>query len=625
MSSLQALLDAQEERREEGGRWPTGAGGGRGGNNTRNRPSSSSISISHSRNAAHTISSTARLRRDGDGEEVGRGVGNNYDNHRSQRGVYNGRAYDDARNRNGSFNNNFGSMKREATAATSTTTKDSGGETAVSYEQRRANIEQRAIDDSRNAIMRGKRHALQPHRRRGLDDDDNTSSHKGCGDEIKEDFEEEDIQSLSSWVGPLIAANSKIINKECEEEDTTASSTKKKTMTCTYYQDREKRYPFYTDERGYQLLHRLLEANYELLRKNHRLIGESALAYQQLQSTSITTVHHLGRVEEANDEAKSAEVDNLDVKDIIIRIGKGLYAHKPTLRTKGVTWSTEEYSHPGLARMYLRMKSIQRFTEIWCLLERSEALGVFNEIFHGNKIKSTTTMASVPVPGEEQAEGGGNDDDNDRPVIRIAAVGGGPGYELLATKLFFEDRMSTTNHSGVKIELTCMDICPAWRHYAEALGFTFVEYDINNEDGINPRQAMGLARGELHFCIVSCVMIYVTNDRVMNMFHNLVHNDGVKAILVSERGERTLACTMMEELGGKVIRLIDQSDGMDERQAIWCSREFADEQLRTCHPDYEAHQSASVFPNVPYCEHKERRRRRPQSERSSYGSREYQR
>ena len=192
----------------------------------------------------------------------------------------------------------------------------------------------------------------------------------------------------------------------------------------------------------------------------------------------------------------------------------------------------------------------------------------------------------------------------------------------MATKLFFEERMP---NAGVELELTCMDICPAWRHYAEALGFTFVEYDINNEDGINPLQAMGMERGELHFCIVSCVMIYVTNDRVMNMFHNLVHNDGVKAILVSERGERTLACTMIEELGGKVIRLIDQSDGMDERQAIWCSREFADEQLRTCLPDHEAHQSESVFPNVPYCEHKERRRRRPQSGRFSRGSRDYHR
>lgn len=251
---------------------------------------------------------------------------------------------------------------------------------------------------------------------------------------------------------------------------------------------------------------------------------------------------------------------------------------------------------------YLRMKSIQRFTEIWCLLELSAALGVFDEIL-------------LEGVGRDEDRGGG------RPVVRIAAVGGGLGYELLATKLFFEERMSPGvgggGGGGVQLELTCMDICPAWRHYAEALGFKFVEYDIDNEEGINPMQAMGLGRGELHFCIVSCVMIYVTNDRVMKMFHKLVHNDGVKAILVSERGERTLACAMMEELGGKVIRLIDQSDGMDERQAIWCSREFADEQLRTCHPDYEAHQSESVFPNVPYCEHKERRRRKPPAGQSS--------
>jgi hypothetical protein len=77
--------------------------------------------------------------------------------------------------------------------------------------------------------------------------------------------------------------------------------------------------------------------------------------------------------------------------------------------------STEEYGHPGLQRMYLRMKSIQRFTEIWSLLERCEALGVFDGIFEG------------------MGEGGGGG------VVRIAAIRGGPGYELLATKLFFED------------------------------------------------------------------------------------------------------------------------------------------------------------------------------------------
>ncbi|KAL7541719.1 hypothetical protein ACHAXR_011153 [Thalassiosira sp. AJA248-18] len=267
-----------------------------------------------------------------------------------------------------------------------------------------------------------------------------------------------------------------------------------------------------------------------------------------------------------------------NAKDVIIRIGQGLYAHKPTLRTKGVTWSTEEYSHPGLQRMYLRMKSIQRFTEIWCLLERSAAIGVFDEFFERNKEAGTT-------------------------VLRIAAVGGGPGYELLATKLFFAERAP-----GIELELICMDLCPAWRPYVEQLGFRFVgEYDIN-EEGNDPLRAAGLERGlPIHFCIVSCVMIYCTNNNTMNMFRKLVHEGGVKAILVSERGERTSACTMMEDLGVKVIRLIDQSNGMDERQAIWCSQEFSDEQLRTCSPDFEAHQDESVFPNVPYCEHKERR------------------
>ena len=128
-------------------------------------------------------------------------------------------------------------------------------------------------------------------------------------------------------------------------------------------------------------------------------------------------------------------------------------------------------------------------------------------------------------------------------------------------------------------------------------------------------------------------MIYCTNHPVLDMFRQLVQphdNDdgasgsgsdsgcgkgggGVKAILVSERGERTKACTMMEELGGKVLRFIDQSNGMDERQALWCSNDFWKEQLKGGvemfgTEEYEAHQSESLFPNVPYCEHKERRR-----------------
>ncbi|KAL9178391.1 hypothetical protein ACHAXT_000038 [Thalassiosira profunda] len=363
------------------------------------------------------------------------------------------------------------------------------------YEERRANIERRAVEDSRSAARS----------RRG---DANSR--------------EDDIESLLSWVGPLREGR------------------------CTYYQDREKRFPFYTDERGYNLLQELMDTNKSLLQLNHQMLEERAAT-----------------------EAANVECDS---KDVLIRIGQGLYAHKPTLRTKGVTWSTEEYSHPGLQRMYLRMKSIQRFTEVWCLLERSADLGVFDEVIQN----------AAPV--------------------RVAAVGGGPGYELLATKLFFAQRAP-----DLELELISMDLCPAWRPYVERLGFQFIQYDINNEEGTDPIRAAGLQPGDLDFCIVSCLMIYCTTDPVINMFRRLVHDDGVNAILVSERGERTKACTMMEERGGEVIRLIDPSGGMDERQAIWCSKAFCEEKLRTTAPDYEGHQKESVFPNVPYCEHKERR------------------
>jgi len=333
---------------------------------------------------------------------------------------------------------------------------------------------------------------------------------------------EDDIQSLATWIGPFHGGK------------------------CTFYQDRDKRYPFDTNERGYQLLQALMERNRTLLQINQRQIEEHAVA---------------------------ASDDNVS-PDVVVRIGHGLYADKPTLRTQGVTWSTEEYSHPGLQRMYLRLKSIQRFTEVWALLERSYALGVFAEV---------------------------------DAVVRVAAVGGGPGFELLATKLFFEQRFPQVE----KLELICMDACPAWRPYAEELGFRFLYYDINNQE-TNPLEVAGLERGQLHFCIVSCVMIYVTNNQTLDMFHRLVHEDGVGAILLSERGEKTRACTMFQDRGGSAIRLLDQAYGIDERQAILCSNEFKDSHLSQ--PNDKA--IDLTFPNVPYMEHKVDRQRFARSRRS---------
>jgi hypothetical protein len=71
-----------------------------------------------------------------------------------------------------------------------------------------------------------------------------------------------------------------------------------------------------------------------------------------------------------------------------------------------VTWSYDEYGHPGLQLFYLKLKSWQRFTETYALLERAAMRGLFD----------------APLP-----EG--------RP-LRVAALGGGPGYELLAAQRY---------------------------------------------------------------------------------------------------------------------------------------------------------------------------------------------
>jgi hypothetical protein len=152
-----------------------------------------------------------------------------------------------------------------------------------------------------------------------------------------------------------------------------------------------------------------------------------------------------------------------------------------------------------------------------------------------------------------------------------------------------------------------IELCAAWRPYAEQFGFQFVEYDIHQE-GVSPLDVAGLKHGDLDFCIVSCVMIYVTNNQTLDMLYNLVHNDGLSAILLSERGEKTKACKMMEERGGCVIRIIDQTNGVDERQAVLCSTEFKEaNNLEEGLLQHQRNEFTQTFPNVPFEEHKQHR------------------
>lgn len=99
-----------------------------------------------------------------------------------------------------------------------------------------------------------------------------------------------------------------------------------------YFQDRGRKYPFDAGQEALPLLRGLLATNQRVF----------ALSRE--------------RVEATGDAART------------LKHGEALYADKPTMKAhhgaRG-TWSDEEYAHPGLQAVYLRLKSFQRFTESW--------------------------------------------------------------------------------------------------------------------------------------------------------------------------------------------------------------------------------------------------------------------
>mmetsp|Transcript_45860 Transcript_45860/g.127285 ORF Transcript_45860/g.127285 Transcript_45860/m.127285 type:complete len:93 (-) Transcript_45860:1766-2044(-) len=82
------------------------------------------------------------------------------------------------------------------------------------------------------------------------------------------------------------------------------------------------------------------------------------------------------------------------------------------------------------------------------------------------------------------------------------------------------------------------------------------------------------------------------------MLRDLLRQPGVHCILVSERGEETKCLGMMEDRGIKVTRLMNQVNGLDERQSMW---------LLPSTPTKPIDKKIDVvFPNQPFEEHKKR-------------------
>ena len=97
------------------------------------------------------------------------------------------------------------------------------------------------------------------------------------------------------------------------------------------------------------------------------------------------------------------------------------------------------YAHPGLQAIYLRLKSFQRFTESWALYERAAHHGLFDSYLcppssAASPAAQSPAAQSPPTALAAEAAGGANSDELRSP-LRVASLGGGPGYE--STNLAF--------------------------------------------------------------------------------------------------------------------------------------------------------------------------------------------
>ena len=268
-----------------------------------------------------------------------------------------------------------------------------------------------------------------------------------------------------------------------------------------YFQDAKKRWPRFTDRKGLKLLKVLINKTNVVLKRNMEII-----------QSSITSSGGSNTIEQ------------------VVKDGRKMYVDKPTYhRTRRlglhgdgehVTWSQEEYGMPGLQRTYLEMKSYQRFTEMWSLLERAHLYGLFDNV---------------------------KPDQN----LRVASLGGGPGFELLAFQEFFKLKKIGPK----RIDLISADLEKTWGEYVRLLGFDFIQYNLKDCNFLT--RANVAQKGKIDFLLVSAVMeMYMSNETSADdLARMLSPHGGVKAVLVVSRSTKLSAHRLMEKRGVKAVPL----------------------------------------------------------------------
>jgi len=293
--------------------------------------------------------------------------------------------------------------------------------------------------------------------------------------------------------------------------------------------------------------------------------------------------------------------------------GKETYARKPNKAANNITWSQEEYAHLGFQRQYIALKSVQRFTETWSLFERAHNQGILEQLIKPNARIPTGTDGTVGPR---------------RKRLVVASLGGGPGFELLALEKFMDMYYGTVQ----KPKFFSLDLEETWRPYVELLGYKFIPWDIESgsfvkdviaadeDKNADAEKEEDDIHGGVDLVILSYVFYhYMRTEASYDMLEHFLNKLKGRAVFISSRFER-----LDDPIGSlrdrklQVIKLIDQGWGTDDRQLVVLPS-IADVRATSAKT---TNGLPPAFPNVPYEEHKPKRRFALANARKGRGTRD---
>ena len=241
-----------------------------------------------------------------------------------------------------------------------------------------------------------------------------------------------------------------------------------------------------------------------------------------------------------------------------------------------MTWSQQNYGHLGLQAEYLRLKSIQRLTEGWAAMQRAYNAGAFRHLMG-------------------PSDGGGG------VPFRVASFGGGPGFEMVAVRAFCERFLPRA-----RPEMVSLDLATEWAPCAEALGFRFNEWDVNDGEGV--LRKAGMERIDL--ALISYVLYhYMSNEHCADwMARRLASKDIGAVLIISRFEEMSYQVESIERRGGRVVKLMKQPQftrhkRSDTRQMLYLPGDAPPPVPLAPHEGRQR----MTYPNVPHEDFKDAR------------------